>query len=231
MGINIATESDYSKAIRDLFPKGEYWERQFADPESDVNLLCKAKARTIIHLRKRMNELLMESTYKTAVETIGDWERILLGYMNAQLPLEERRRILDSREAPSINRRIIAGIAQEYGLTLVDIVFPFKPSFFGFSEFGYSVFSRPAFYSVFYIVTMFQNEALNNEAKKRVAQLLINSSFGQACFGTGQFLGHFYFNKHYASRAFIGMEALNNFERDVSSKLLSSNITYFLYKI
>jgi hypothetical protein len=64
----------------------------------------------------------------------------------------------------------------------------------------------------------------------RITLLLSRSSFGQGCFGTGQFLGRSHFNRHYAGRAFTGMEALGGFERDVSGKLLSGSIAYFQYK-
>jgi len=231
MGINVATEKDYIGAIRDMFPQGEYWKKQFADPESDVNLFCKAKSKEIICLRKRMCDLLGESDYQTAVETIDDWERVLLGYMNIHLSLEERREILAAKRTPLINRVLIADTAQRYGLTLIDIIFPFKPSFFGFSEFGRSVFSCPVFYSVFYIITTFRNEELRIEAKDRISRLIENSSFGQGCFGTGQFLGRSYFIRDYASRIFSGMDKLDDFERVVNSKLLANNIAYFLYKL
>jgi len=231
MGINAGTEKDYSNAIRGLFPQGEYWNKQFADPDSDVNLYCKAKSKEIIFLRGRMCALFAESDYQSAVETIDDWERILLGYLNVQLPLEERREILGTRETPLINRLLIADIAQKYGLTLLDIIFPFKPSFFGFSEFGRAIFSRPAFYSVFYIIITFQNEELRIEAQDRVTRLIKNSSFGQGCFGSGQFLGRSFFIKDYSSRIFSRMKTLEDFERDVNNKLIASNIAYFLYKL
>ena len=231
MGINVATENDYIGAIRDMFPQGEYWKKQFADPESDVNLFCKAKSKEIICLRKRMRDLLAESNYQTAVETIDDWERVLLGYKNIHLSLEERREILAAKRTPLINRMLIANIAQRYGLTLIDIIFPFKPSFFGFSEFGRSVFSRPAFYSVFYILAAFQNEELRIEAKNRITCLIKNSVFGQGCFGTGQFLGRSFFIKDFSSRVFNGMETLDDFEDDVTNKLIASNIAFFLYKL
>jgi len=230
MGIAAATKKDYSEAVRGLFPQGEYWQRQFADPESDASLFCKAKAQEIIRFRNRMRDLLLESDYRTAVETIGDWERVLLGYTNAHLPLEERRKILSSEKNSIINRIAISNIAQKHGLSLVDIIFPFKTSFFGFSQFCYSIFSHPVFFSLFYIIAAFQSDELKTEAKGRVTRLLDSASFGRGCFGIGQFLGRSYFNKEHASRVFRGIKALNDFEQDLSNKLLSSNIAYFQYR-
>jgi hypothetical protein len=144
MGINTAMENDYANAIRGLFPQGEYWDRQFEDPESDVNLFCKAKAPEIIRCRNRMRDLLEESHYQTAIETIGDWERVMLGYMNVQLPIEKRREILSSNNVQNINREAINNIALIYGLTITDIQFPYRPAFFGFSRFGIDSIASPA---------------------------------------------------------------------------------------
>jgi len=229
MGIKAATEKEYSRAIRDLFPQGEYWDRQFADPQSDASLFCKAKTNEIIRFRNRMRDLLLESDCRTAVETIGDWERVLLGYTNAHLPLEERRVLLSAKKDLTINRMDIADIAQKHGLVLTDIIFPFKPSFFGFAQFGRSIFSRPVFFSVFYIIAAFQNDELKTEARDRVTRLLDNASFGRAHFGTGQFLGRSYFNIEYATRAFIGIKALEDFERELSVRLLAANIAFYRY--
>jgi len=230
MGI-AADEALYENSVRSLFPQGEYWDGQFADPQSDASLFVKAKAAELTKYRRRMSDLFVESGCQTAVETIGDWERVLLGHTNNQLPLDERREILAKKETPVINRILISKIAQKYGLTLVDIVFPFKASFFGFSEFGRSIFSRPAFYSVFYIVTAFAEEDIRAEAETRITSLLSRSSFGRACFGTGHFFGRSYFDKDYAGRVFSGMRALDDFESEINSKLIASNIAYFLYKL
>jgi len=230
MDINVATEKDYSEAIRNLFPKGEYWEKQFSDPRSDLNLFCMAKTKEIIRLRRRMGDLLAESDCQTAEETINDWERVLLGYLNNQLPLDERRQVLTLQKTTTINRIFIADIAQKYGLSLIDILFPFKTSFFGFSEFGRSIFSRPAFYSVFYIIVAFQDEGLKNEAVKHKTELLNRSSFGYGYFGTGQFLGRSFFCRDYSSRVFTGMKTLDDFENDINSEMYASNIALFLYK-
>jgi len=230
MGITVATENEYSASIHDLFPKGEYWEKQFSNPESDVNLFCKAKTQEIIRIRERMRDLFSESYFETANETIDDWERILLNNINAKLPLNERIKILSTKKVSVINKTVIADIAKKYGLILVDIVFPFKPSFFGFSGFGNSIFSRPAFFSVFYIITIFQSEEVINEARECINKLFHKSSFGKAFFGTGQFLGQSYFDQHYENLIFSGINELNKFEDEVINKLLSGNIAYFQYR-
>jgi hypothetical protein len=231
MGITVAARAQYENAVKKLFPQGAYWDGQFSDPASDVSIFIKAKADELTRFRGRMGSLCDESRPETAGELIEDWERALLGYLNGRLPLEERRRKIIEKESPPVSRSLIAGVAEGYGLTLADIIFPFKASFFGFSKFGRSVFSRPAFYSVFYIITAFQDEDLRTEAAGRVTALVKNASFGRARFGAGQFLGRSFFIKDYSSRVFSGIKTLGDFERDVNSKLIASNIAYFLYKL
>ncbi|MDR0322367.1 MAG: YmfQ family protein [Treponema sp.] len=171
MGIKIASETDYSTAIRDLFPKGEYWEKQFSDPKSDVNLFCKAKTQEIIRLRKRMCNLLEESNYKTAVETISDWERIMLGYTNAHLPLEKRREILSTNNVQIINRIVIADIAKTFGFIITNIQFPYRPAFFGFSRFGIDSIATPASWQTIVLHSLTQG----NDAQISVFETHINN--------------------------------------------------------
>jgi len=219
MGISIAAEKDYYNSIRDLFPKGEYWEKQFSDPQSDINLFCKVKIKEIICLRKRMNDLLAESNNNSAVETISDWERVLIGHMNIQLSLSERREKLKKQKTPLINRLAISEIAKDYGLKFIDIIFPFQPSFFGFSKFGQSVFSCPAFFSVYFIIIDLQDDELKNKAKKRVANFLETYPIEQSYPG------------YYEGRFFSGIKVFDNFEFAINSRLLSGNIVYFQYKL
>jgi len=231
MGLAVAAKTQYINTIKKLFPQGDYWAAQFADPGSDASLFVEAKADELIKFRERMSALLDEGQPKSTTELITDWERVYLNSLNSQLPLEQRRKLLSLTGRQVINLKSISDIANNYGLMLVDIVFPFKTSFFGFSKFGISLFSRPAFFSVFYIITAFQKDALITEAKECINRLLKYSAFGRSCFGTGQFLGRSFFNKNYASRVYIGMKALDDFEREVTDTLLSSNIPYFLYKL
>ena len=76
--MGVAASAEYESAIKKLFPQGEYWDRQFADPESDVSLFCKAKAPELFKFRKRMEALQNESFVETTEELVADWERVLL---------------------------------------------------------------------------------------------------------------------------------------------------------
>ena len=218
MGMKTAGEKNYSTAIRQLFPMGEYWEKQFANPESDVNLFCEAKSREIILFKKRMIDLLAESKSGTSVETIGDWERIFIGHQNINLTLFERRNMLETNRVSQVNKIVISAVAEIYGFKLIDIIFPFKASFFGFSKFGASVFSRPAFFSVFYIVAEFQDDEIKNTAKERIVNLDA-SSFEQSYPGC------------YEGRFFSGIKQFDDFEQTVKNRLIAGSVVYFQYKL
>jgi len=151
MGITIASEAEYGKAIRDMFPKGEYWDKQFEDPESDCSLFCKAKTAELIWLRKRMAGLQAESVIQTAEETIEDWERIILNKKNTSLNLQQRRFLLGAFFKKNITINGIKEIGLAYGITVTDVMFPFKPAFFGFSSFGQTRIAGPAAFSLLFI--------------------------------------------------------------------------------
>jgi len=85
MGIGPASELRYETAVRKLFPKGAYWDGQLSDPESDASLFARAKAAGLFRFRGRMTDLYREGWIETALETLGDWERVLLGAPNPGL--------------------------------------------------------------------------------------------------------------------------------------------------
>ncbi len=80
----------YEAAIKKLFPLGAYWDAQFDNPESDLSQCVKAKAAELYRFRNRFQDLITESTPKTAERTLDDWERVLLGTVNPSLPPELR---------------------------------------------------------------------------------------------------------------------------------------------
>lgn len=136
MGLAVAARARYEDSVKKLFPQGEYWDEQFADPAGDVSLFVKAKMETLIHFRTRMSNLLEEGRPETTDELIADWERVLLDTLNAGKPLAERRLLLKSRENDSLNRPELRKIAAIFGLTITDVSFPYRPRFFGFAKFA-----------------------------------------------------------------------------------------------
>jgi uncharacterized protein YmfQ (DUF2313 family) len=147
MGI-AADGSVYEAAVKKLFPQGEYWDRQFADPESDVSLFCKAKVFELTRFRSRMAALLGESNPATARETLEDWERVLLGSIPDGLDVSQRRTFLLSKQNETFSRSRFHDIAGVFGFSITDIRFPYRPAFFGFSRFGVDRVATPAAWQV-----------------------------------------------------------------------------------
>jgi hypothetical protein len=154
MGIAVAATDRYGNAVKRLFPRGDYWDKQFADPESDVSLFAKAKLDELIRFRNRMSGLQDESRIETTEELIVDWERVLLGEVSYGKTLPERRRLLRSRENDRLNRAELEKIARIYGLSVAGVDFPYRPGFFGFSRFSTSFIGSPAVFSVLLITAL-----------------------------------------------------------------------------
>jgi hypothetical protein len=148
MGIAAADGTVYEAAVRNLFPQGDYWDRQFADTESDVSLFCKAKVFEIIRFRSRMAALLEESNPATAEEMLEEWERVLLGSVFTGLDVSQRRLSLLTKQTETFSRKQLHDIALSFGYTITDIRLPYLPSFFGFSRFGIGRFGTPAGWNV-----------------------------------------------------------------------------------
>jgi hypothetical protein len=148
MGLIIRDQKQYEISIRKLFPQGEYWDRQFAGPESDCSLFCKAKAAGLVRFRSRMSDLFNESVADTAEETLDDWERIIANTVRRDLGTEERRALLFSRKNSNANLAAVKEIGRIYGLEITHVLFPFRPAFFGFSRFALDQAAGPAAFSV-----------------------------------------------------------------------------------
>lgn len=135
MGI-VAARAHYENAIKKLFPQGEYWDKQFADPQSDVSLFAKSKANELVKFRERMNTLSEESKPESTTELIADWERVYLNGEFSNLNINQRRLQLKSRNDLSLNRAELQKIAEMFGLNIQDITIPYRPRFFGFAKFA-----------------------------------------------------------------------------------------------
>lgn len=149
----------YESAIKKLFPLGEYWDAQFENPESDVSKWVRLKAEEIHRFRSRFQDLITESSPKTAERTLDDWERILLGTVNPNLPQELRRSLLLARRRGHIDRTVLQEIAALYGAKIRRIYFPYKSAFFGHTRAGVNRMCSPASFSLVFVETEIQNPA------------------------------------------------------------------------
>jgi uncharacterized protein YmfQ (DUF2313 family) len=149
--MTVQSPERYEAALRKLFPRGPYRDRQFADPGSDCSLFCRAKPDALVRFRSRMGDLLNESAIQSAAETIEDWERVLTGTVTAGLPVEQRRALLVAAGAGGVSPAAVTELGRMYGITVTAVRFPFRPAFFGFSRFGLDRVAGPAAFSVLFI--------------------------------------------------------------------------------
>jgi len=226
MGIAVATSRQYENAIKKLFPQGEYWDRQFADPESDVSLFVKAKLDDLLRLRHRMSALHDESRIETSGEMLEKWERVLLDTINHGLDAEQRRALLLAAGADSFNREAINKIGRIFGWEVTGARFPFRPAFFGFSRFGHDRAASPASFSVIYI---------RAGADSKTAFALFSKNFRRACFGFSR-TGHDRVTSPMAASA-VGLYVKLSeaglwepFEASLKERALANNIIFFFYE-
>ena len=65
---------DYREAVRDLYPPGEWWDKQFADSASDLSRYVQALAGEVHRTQERVVALLDEAYPDRAVELIAEYE-------------------------------------------------------------------------------------------------------------------------------------------------------------
>jgi hypothetical protein len=176
MGMTVRTPGEYAAALRKLFPLGDYWDRQFADPKSDCSFFCEAKTQEFVRFRGRMADLQNESAIQTASETIEDWERVTTGAATSGLGLDERRALLVSQKAGIVTKGALNEIGQMHGVTITGVEFPFRPAFFGFSHFAIDRIAGPAAFSA---VSIFATPQPGESVRERfegqiTARLLAN---------------------------------------------------------
>lgn len=168
----IHTKEEYAAAIKKMFPLGIYWERQFEDAQSDVSLWVDAKAEELYRFKRRLPELIKESSPKTADTMIDDWERVLLGSVSAQLPLDLRRKLLLTKRRGYINRDILQETAFLYGAKIKRAYYPFRCAFFGQTRCGINRMCSPASFSLYFIEAEIKNSALKSDFERTIRDSL-----------------------------------------------------------
>jgi hypothetical protein len=227
MGIAVHTPGQYETSLRRLFPRGGYWDRQFADPHSDCALFCTAKTAELVRLRNRMSALHDESMIVTALETLDDWERVLTGSAAAPgLDTDERRTLLAAEKQGRINLISVKEIGLIYGMDISNIEFPFRPAFFGFSRFGLDRVASPAAFSTVYI---------HAGIGQKTARSLFENHYRRSCFGFSRFGTdrQMHPGTLKALHTYIELEhddsIFDCFKTSVSRRLQANYITYFIF--
>ena len=134
--MTVAPAEAYEAAVRALFPRGAYWDEQLADPESDVSLFARAKAAEIVLFRGRMAALLAESRPESATETLGEWERVLLGAPDPSGDKEARRSALADAGSGNATVEAVRDAGRMFGFSVSEVSLPYRPAFFGHARFG-----------------------------------------------------------------------------------------------
>lgn len=167
------SKADYIAAIRKLFPLGVYWERQFDNPESDLSLWIGAKADELYRFKNRFTELIAESTPKTADSTLDEWERVLLGVISPDLPIELRRKLLLTKRRGFVNRDVLQGIASLYGAKIKRLFFPFRSAFCGHTRLAVNRICSPASFSVLFVNAEIKNQVQKNDFEREIRNSLL----------------------------------------------------------
>jgi len=163
----------YETAIKKLFPSGDYWNKQFANPQSDVSLFCKAKLPEFLHFRNRMSALLNESKVCLTEELLDEWEKLLFGtvfFVGTSVSI--RRAILLQKFSRVSSSVEIQQIAQIFGYNISEVQLPYRPAFFGFSSFGINRIAGPAFQRIIYISVNVQE---NSDMIEKFENILLQS--------------------------------------------------------
>jgi uncharacterized protein YmfQ (DUF2313 family) len=226
LGVTVASRTQYEKAIKKLFPQGDYWEEQFANPESDASLFVNAKLDELIRFRERMSKLQDEGRIETTDELIADWERVLLGKISYGKTLIDRRLLLNTaREGNKPNRAELQKVAEMYGLSIADITFPYRPAFFGHARFTTSVFCGPVGSSVLLVKA--------SQPKEDFYALFVIRQFGTMRFGQDRLSWsptYQNFEKAFITYIVREKQVIKDFEQAVQTLLLANQIPVFSYE-
>jgi len=116
------TLEDYRKAVRQLLPPGDWWEKQLSNSESDVSLWCDAKAEELFRFHARRADLLVEAFPKTTNELLSDWERI---YTLSGIGFDDvtRRANILSKRNKSLSGPMLRATTENYGFRLNTVSF------------------------------------------------------------------------------------------------------------
>jgi uncharacterized protein YmfQ (DUF2313 family) len=233
--MGVVSAAEYESAFRKLFPQGEYWDNQFADTESDVTLFCKAKLPEFIKFRQRMKVLQTESIIETTTECIAEWERVLLGYINVGIDINERRLLLKSKRDIKLNRTELQKIADLYGFTITNIEFQYRPAFFGHSHFTHDYIGSLSVFSAFVITVAKQN--LKQDIWPLIEAQYFDKSFGHIRCGVDTIVYMPFANgadinnqenlmiNYYMKTNHVFLD----FEKAINEKLIANQICYFIY--
>jgi len=123
-----------------------------------------------------MEALLRESRAESASETLGDWERVLLGESAPWLGEAERRERLLRAGPEVLSAEGIKEAGKALGVAVSGVAMPFRPAFFGHARFGADRAVGPAGFSVLAIRARAGSGARREEFEARVRASVLASA-------------------------------------------------------
>ena len=169
----VHSTAEYKEAIRKLFPYGVYWDAQFDDPESDLSKWIEEQAEELYRFKNRFPFLIQEATPKTADTMIDDWERVLLGSIYTDLPLDLRRKLLLTKRRGHINLSVLEEVAGLYAAKIKRVYYPYRSAFFGHTRIGINRMCAPASFSVLFITVEIKNPDLKTGFERAIREALL----------------------------------------------------------
>lgn len=169
----VHSTTEYKEAIRKLFPYGVYWDAQFDDPESDLSKWIEEQTEELYRFKNRFPFLIQEATPKTADTMIDDWERVLLGAVYTDLPLDLRRKLLLTKRRGHINLSVLEEVASLYAAKIKRVYYPYRAAFFGHTRIGINRVCTPAAFSVLFITVEIKNRDFKTGFERAIREALL----------------------------------------------------------
>lgn len=162
MGL-IANEKRYIDAIKELYPRGKFFEDEFSNFESDLSKIVEVKGKELYNFKKKIQNLWNEAILDTCSnKTIADYERTITGIIRNDLSLDERKTVLKQYQYGKLDLSMLEGIAKIYNAKILKVEYPYLPSLFGLSRFGRTRIINYKAFNVIYVYAIL-NENANKE--------------------------------------------------------------------
>ena len=178
--MTVHSADEYATALRKLLPRGDFWDKQLVDPESDTSLWCDSKAAELARFRSREAALLDEAFAATTTELIDNWEKVN-GIDNATLEFSVRKELLMVQARKKIDRVALGEICAMYKASLDLCLLPYSPAFYGRSRFNHRIAGPSAFATIHLYI------ALTDQSLKNSLELTLDSAL------TGHYIPSFFY--------------------------------------
>lgn len=163
----------YIEAIKELFPRGKFFDEQFENSESDLSKIVATKGELLYEFKQKMQALWNEARLETCSnETIRDYERTITKVIRDDLTLEERKSILKQYQYGKLDLSMLNAIAKIYNSQIVNIEYPNKPSVFGLSRFGRTRIVNYKAFNIMYVHAILGENTDKEKFEETITKLI-----------------------------------------------------------